>query len=59
MWPGRSAKRVFLDRMNQVVPWAALVALIEPSGPAPWTLCGRRLRSRSCCVFTFYRKGSP
>ena len=29
----RTRKREFLDEMNQVVPWAALVALIEPHSP--------------------------
>ena len=28
--PKRTRKEVFLDEMNQVVPWAALVALIQP-----------------------------
>ena len=29
----RTRKREFLDEMNQVVPWAALVAVIEPHSP--------------------------
>ncbi len=28
--PKKTRKEVFLDEMNQVVPWAALVALIKP-----------------------------
>lgn len=28
--PKRIRKEVFLDEMNQVVPWAALVVLIQP-----------------------------
>ena len=28
--PKKTRKEVFLDEMNQVVPWAALVALIQP-----------------------------
>jgi len=30
----RTRKREFLDEMNQVVPWADLIALIEPHAPA-------------------------
>lgn len=29
----RTRKREFLDEMNQVVPWAALMAVIEPHSP--------------------------
>jgi len=28
--PRKTRKEVFLEEMNQVVPWAALVALIQP-----------------------------
>ncbi len=28
--PKKTRKQVFLDEMNRVVPWAALVALIAP-----------------------------
>jgi IS5 family transposase len=35
----RTRKREFLDEMNRVVPWAALVALVTPDAPA-----GRRGR---------------
>ena len=28
--PKKTRKEVFLDEMNQVVPWTALVALIQP-----------------------------
>ena len=28
--PKKTRKEVFLDEMNQVVPWAALVSLIQP-----------------------------
>ena len=30
----RTRKRVFLDEMNLVVPWAELVALIAPFAPS-------------------------
>jgi len=30
----RTRKREFLDEMNQIVPWAELIALIEPHAPA-------------------------
>jgi len=43
----RTRKREFLEQMDRVVPWAALIALIEPvygkkSGagrPLPWPAC--------------------
>lgn len=38
----RTRKREFLGEMNLVVPWAELVGLIEPHGPAPTG--GRGLR---------------
>lgn len=28
--PKKTRKEVFLDEMNQVVPWAELVALVQP-----------------------------
>ena len=40
--PKKTRKEVFLDEMNQVVPWAALVALIQPHARgAHQTLGGR------------------
>ena len=33
----RTRKRVFLDEMEQVVPWAELLALIEPHAPVAKT----------------------
>ena len=36
----RTRREVFLDEMEQVVPWKALLALIEPHYPVP----GRRGR---------------
>ena len=37
----RTRKREFLDKMNLVVPWAELVALIAPHLPKPGTKGGR------------------
>lgn len=37
----RTRKRVFLDEMNLVVPWAELVSLITPHAPAPGAKGGR------------------
>ena len=37
----RTRKREFLDEMNLVVPWAALVSLISPHAPAPGAKGGR------------------
>jgi transposase, IS5 family len=28
--PKKTRKEVFLDKINQIVPWAALVALVKP-----------------------------
>ena len=39
----RTRKREFLDEMNLVVPWAALVSLISPHAPAPGAKGGRPL----------------
>ena len=30
----RTRKREFLDKMNQVIPWSELLALIAPHAPA-------------------------
>ena len=38
----RTRKRVFLDEMNHVVPWAQLVALIQPFAPEGTTAKGGR-----------------
>lgn len=37
----KTRKQIFLQEMNQVVPWAELVALIEPHGPKPGAKGGR------------------
>ena len=37
----RTRKRVFLDEMNSVVPWAELVALISPHAPVVGPKGGR------------------
>ena len=37
----RTRKRIFLDEMNLVVPWAELVKLIQPFAPAARTQGGR------------------
>ena len=37
----RTRKRVFLDEMNRVVPWAQLYALIEPHAPKASSKGGR------------------
>ena len=38
----RTRKRVFLDEMNRVVPWDALVALVEPHAPKANAVKGGR-----------------
>ncbi len=37
----RTRKRIFLDEMNLVVPWAELVKLIQPFAPAAGSQGGR------------------
>jgi len=37
----KTRKQIFLQEMNQVVPWAELVALIEPHAPRPGARGGR------------------
>lgn len=52
--PKKTRKEVFLDEMNQVVPWAALVALIQPHarGAHQAWAGARRLRLRRCYAST-------
>jgi len=53
----KTRKREFLEQMERVVPWAALVALIAPYYPEGRT--GRPLlRWRRCCAFTSFSTGS-
>lgn len=40
--PKKTGKEVFLDEMNQVVPWAALVALIKPHARSAHQALGGR-----------------
>lgn len=52
--PKKTRKEVFLDEMNQVVPWPALVALIQPHAAVRtrrWAAV-RRSPSRPCCAST-------
>jgi hypothetical protein len=47
---GRKSKReLFLDQMNQVIPWSELLALVEPFYPQ----AGSRWAWRLCCGLTF------
>lgn len=39
--PKKTRKQIFLEEMDQVVPWTALVALIEPHTPQPGPKGGR------------------
>ena len=39
--PLKTSKQIFLEEMNQVVPWEQLVALIEPHAPKPGAKGGR------------------
>ena len=50
-------KREFLDEMDRVVPWSALVQIVEPHAPRAKT--GRRLLpSRPRCAFITFNSGS-
>lgn len=43
--PKKTGKEVFLDEMNQVAPWAALVALIAPFTRGVHQALGGQLRA--------------
>jgi multidrug efflux pump subunit AcrB len=53
----RTRKREFLDEMERVVPWAALVELVAPTRPRA-RRAARRSRSRRCCASTSCSSGS-
>jgi IS5 family transposase len=46
----KTRREVFLDEMDQVVPWAALEAVIEPFYPRAGKV-GIRARFARCCAF--------
>ncbi len=48
---------MFLEKMEQVVPWREPCALIEPHYPKPGN-GGRRWEWNGCCAFTFCNNGS-
>ena len=49
----RTRRERFLAQMEAVVPWSALIDLIEPSYPRPAVReVGRPIRLRPCCGFT-------
>ncbi len=52
--PKKTRKEVFLDEMNQFVPWAELVALIQPHarGAHQALAADRRSLPRRCCAST-------
>ena len=53
----KTRRAVFLEEMEQVVPWAKLCALIEPHYPKPGN--GRPpVEWSGCCGFTFCSSGS-
>ena len=47
----KTRREVFLDEMEQVVPWKALLKLIEPFYPMAGEAAGR-IRWRRCCACT-------
>lgn len=52
----RTRREIFLAEMEQVVPWKALLALIEPHYPK---LGRSRIRSPRCCACTSCSSGTP
>ena len=47
----QTRKEIFLSRMEQILPWQNMTAVIEPFYPKAGN--GRRpIRWRPCCVFT-------
>ena len=53
----KTRRAMFLEEMEQVVPWAKLCALIEPHYPSQATGDGRKNWNR-CCGFIFCSSGS-
>ncbi len=54
----KKRKQVFLEQMEQVVPWTALVELIALNTPKA-RLAGHRFHCKPCCAFTPSSNGSP
>ena len=53
----KTRRAMFLEEMEQVVPWAKLCALIEPHYPKPGH--GRRPKElKKCCGYIFCSSGS-
>lgn len=52
--PKKTRKEVFLEEMNQVVPWSTLVALIQPHarGAHQALEAAHPLQWRPCCAST-------
>lgn len=48
----------FLGEMDKVVPWAALLALIEPTYPMPVVVVDRRCPRPRCCASTSCSSGT-
>ena len=51
-------KREFLDSMEKVVPWADLIALVEPYQPEAAGAVNSSFPSRPCCAFISSSNGS-
>ena len=53
----KTRRAIFLEEMEQVVPWRELCALVEPHYPQPGN--GRPpVEWSACCGFTFCSSGS-
>ena len=57
LWTNKTRKAKYLDEMQRLVPWAALVQMVEPHCPRS-RIGRRRSRSRRTCAFTTFSNGS-
>ncbi len=48
----QTRKEIFLSRMEQILPWQNMTAVIEPFYPKAGNGTDGPIRWRPCCVFT-------
>ncbi|BED52285.1 hypothetical protein VEE48_35190 [Escherichia coli] len=48
----QTRKEIFLSRMEQILPWQNMTAVIEPFYPKAGKMADGPIRWRPCCVFT-------
>jgi hypothetical protein len=54
----RTKRERFLSEMENVVPWKALLDLIEPHYPKTSPRGGRPIRCRPCCASISFSRGT-